>query len=195
MNQSTTMQLFSNIQNRGTGSLQIRLSQNDYNFNTQISLDKNQKLNFNNTLNLAKAYKNFLFTFGTNLSGIDAEIKYNLPKANTEVVTNQIALRYQGYQKNYDILKNPIPQFQRNFLELSWQYAQKNGLQWRIGAGLSNDGSGINATLAIPMLSGLNLSARYQSISQFSHGSSFKIQINSSFNLQQGFRTIKGNLT
>ena len=123
------------------------------------------------------------------------EIKYNLPKANTEVVTNQIALRYQGYQKNYDILKNPIPQFQRNFLELSWQYAQKNGLQWRIGAGLSNDGSGINATLAIPMLSGLNLSARYQSISQFSHGSSFKIQINSSFNLQQGFRTIKGNLT
>ncbi|MDH6106561.1 hypothetical protein NWP22_11890 [Anabaenopsis tanganyikae CS-531] len=194
LNQSTTMQLFSNIQNTGTGSLQISLRQNDDNFNTQISLDKNQNLNFNNTLNLAKAYKNFIFTFRTNLSGIDAEIKYNLPKANTGVATNQIALRYQGYQKNYDILTNPIPQFPRNFLELSWQYAQKNGLQWRIGSGLSNDGSGINATLSIPMLSGLNLSARYQSISQFSHGSSFQIQINSSFNLQQGFRTINQKL-
>jgi hypothetical protein len=203
LSQNTTMRLFANIQNQanpstnsqlfGTGSLQINFRQNDYNLNIQILLDRNHNLTFNNTFNLRKAYRNFIFAFRTNLSGIDAEVNYNLPSA-PNIVNNQIALRYQGYQKNYDILINPIPRFQRNFLELSWQYADKNGLQWRVGAGMSNNGSGINATFTIPILSGLNLSARYQSISQFSHTSSFQIQINSSFNLQQGFRSINPRL-
>lgn len=200
LGQNTTMRLLANIQNQGnfsknrhilaTGTLQLNLRQNDYNLNVQILLDRNQELSFNNTFNLRKAYRNFIFAFRTNLSGIDAEVNYNLPRANFYIVNNQIALRYQGYQKNYDILINPLPRFQRNFLELSWQYANKNGLQWRLGAGMSNNGFGINATLSIPIFSGLNLSARYQSISQFSHTSSFQIQINSSFNLQQGLRSI-----
>ncbi|MEO1374500.1 MAG: carboxypeptidase regulatory-like domain-containing protein [Cyanobacteria bacterium J06635_10] len=149
-------------------------SRSSRNFFTSISADIDTNNNFR--WNLSSRLGKLQLRNSGNEIATNSQLSYNFSKSSS--TGNSLNLNYETSREN-------------NLASLNWRYRSKSRnrygrslFDFDLGYGIGSQGSGIIASASTGMITGMNLRARYQSISTTSDRSSFRIELSPSFYIQ-----------